>query len=339
MKYDEDSRQSTAQKKEMDAMRKYYRNKPANNLISYVKNFIKYIFFSFYNLIINKNRLTTTKKGVQKKYYLSAMIRVKNESRFIAEFISYHMEIGVEHFYIYNNNSTDDILNTLKVFVDNGIITLVDWPIIPASPTCYKNFWVNYANLSTWVAFIDVDEFIVENSTGLLLQHLREIENNAPALALYWKYFGSNNHINIPKGLVIENFTSCNKEIDHHFKVIAQPDKVHSHYNSHNFCYNFFSFANNYNQKSVFGSRSYFGLDAPIRINHYIYRSKQNFLEKSRRGYVSASGANRDVRNENRAEIEFQKHNDIKNDYLSKKYSKFIRARLCGLGYKSDYYK
>mgnify|MGYP002522247983 CR=1 FL=1 len=45
-----------------------------------------------------------------KKYRISICGIFKNESRFLKEWMEYYVMIGVDHFYMYNNNSEDDYL-------------------------------------------------------------------------------------------------------------------------------------------------------------------------------------------------------------------------------------
>ena len=63
-----------------------------------------------------------------KKYNLSICAIFKNEGRYIKEWIEYHRLVGVDHFYLYSNNTSDRSLNVLKPYIKKGLITLVNWP-------------------------------------------------------------------------------------------------------------------------------------------------------------------------------------------------------------------
>lgn len=52
----------------------------------------------------------------------------KNEARYLKEWVEYHRMVGVEHFYLYNNDSTDNYKEELKYYLDNNIVTLTDVP-------------------------------------------------------------------------------------------------------------------------------------------------------------------------------------------------------------------
>ena len=65
-------------------------------------------------------------EGTQYKVTICAIF--KNEGPYLREWLEYHMMIGVEHFYMYNNCSDDDYLTILKPYIDDNIVTLIDWP-------------------------------------------------------------------------------------------------------------------------------------------------------------------------------------------------------------------
>jgi hypothetical protein len=52
----------------------------------------------------------------------------KDEAPWLKEWISYHHNIlGVEHFYLYNNDSSDDYREVLRPWIDQHIVELIDW--------------------------------------------------------------------------------------------------------------------------------------------------------------------------------------------------------------------
>src|SRR4051812_43400023 len=63
------------------------------------------------------------------KYKLVACAIFQNETFFLREWIEYHRIVGVEHFYLYNNLSTDNYLEILQPYIAEGIVELFDWPV------------------------------------------------------------------------------------------------------------------------------------------------------------------------------------------------------------------
>lgn len=95
---------------------KYYRN--------YLKLICKDVFLKL--LFCRKAKI------LPKKHYLSILSIFKNEAPFLKEFIEYYLLMGVDHFYLYNINSEDDYADILRPYIDKGIVTFLDWSLIPS---------------------------------------------------------------------------------------------------------------------------------------------------------------------------------------------------------------
>ena len=115
----------------------------ANILRYYVKYLLTILEGMFYKLLLLGNR-----KSEQKKYKFSICSIFKNEALFLKEFIEYHLLIGFEHFYFYNNNSEDNYLDVLKPYMDAGIVTLIEWPVVPGQQKSFEHFYGIRAVLS-----------------------------------------------------------------------------------------------------------------------------------------------------------------------------------------------
>lgn len=128
-----------------------------------------------------------------KKYNIIICGIFKNEARFLKEWIEYHELVGVEHFYLYNNNSTDNYKEVLEEYINRGIVTLIEWPIEQGQIQAYKHFSDNYWNESQWVSFLDIDEFYVPKKDKTLLEWIKR-NDKFPVLLVYWKMFGTSGH-------------------------------------------------------------------------------------------------------------------------------------------------
>jgi len=159
--------------------------------MSYIKRLIFY-FFVFVkllgcNLII---RFLLKKPQYNKKYKIAICGIFKNEAPFLNEWIEFHEMIGVEHFYLYNNNSEDGFMQVLQPYIDRGLVTLTDWPYDQAQIKAYKHFYETYRNETQWVSFLDIDEFICLRYHTNLLDWLYTMDK-FPALVIYWRMFGT----------------------------------------------------------------------------------------------------------------------------------------------------
>jgi hypothetical protein len=107
------------------------------------------------------------------EHFLSAMIRVKDEARFLPEWLAHHLNAGVEHVYVYDDNSPDGIERVIAPFIEGGLVSYVPWPRVPASPSSNGDLLSRFGRSSGWVAFFDADELLVEDAPGALLDTLR----------------------------------------------------------------------------------------------------------------------------------------------------------------------
>lgn len=58
--------------------------------------------------------------------YLSICATFKDEAPYIPEWIEFHRRVGVEHFFLYDNLSTDRSREVLEQWVRAGLVTLSD---------------------------------------------------------------------------------------------------------------------------------------------------------------------------------------------------------------------
>lgn len=127
-----------------------------------------------------------------KKYQISVCSFFKNESMYLQEWIEYHRMIGVDHFYLYNNNSDDTSLQVLNPYVKMGVVTIVRWPSLIPEYLCenlthfalstlvsaYENAAKYKAYLETeWLCFLGVDEFIVPMNSDNLKKIIKDNED------------------------------------------------------------------------------------------------------------------------------------------------------------------
>jgi hypothetical protein len=242
--------------------------------------------------------------------YLNAMIRVKNEARFLPEWIAHHLNLGVGHVFVYDNASSDETRGAIAPFLKSGLATYLYWPIAPASPSCDVDFLERFGSESRWVAFFDADEFLFERWPGATMQILKAYEDR-PAVAVNWRYFGSAGHTTIPAGLVTDRFRMADVCGDDHVKVIVQPSEVFRYRNSHGFYYRRGRLGVTPQGRRVCGSFSAWAPAPALVLHHYVYRSREDYERKLRMGFVDARGANSRARNHRRAQAEFHLHNEV----------------------------
>ena len=140
---------------------------------------------------------------------------VKNEGRFIKEWALFHALAGVRHFYIYDNGSTDDTCEKLNLALPHEAVTIIPWDQSLTSGRggselhnqvlAFAHALANYGGAFRWMAFIDVDEFIVPKMHNSIDDALSEV-SEAAHISLPWHMFGRSGHEATPAGGIVKNF-------------------------------------------------------------------------------------------------------------------------------------
>lgn len=173
-----------------------------------------------------------------KKYRISICGIFKNEARFLNEWIEYHIMIGIDHFYMYNNNSEDNYLEILKPYIDNGYVTLVQWTKEHAQMEAYQHFYENYSEETQWLSFLDIDEFLVPRYANDINEWIKKYEKY-PVILIYWKMFGTGGRMKHDyNSLTIEQYTISHEGYSSHkgkcivntdYKVAVWDNMSHHH--------------------------------------------------------------------------------------------------------------
>lgn len=226
---------------------------------------------------------TPPQEPPQKKYHLAACAIFQDEAPYLREWLEYHKLVGVEHFYLYNNESKDNFNDILAPYIASGEVTLIDWPNKPVPKHRNRRYgpWVTstqapaYYNAieiakgeTDWLAVIDLDEFIVPVASMSLNTYLDKFSNYSQ-LVIKWQIYGTSNVYSLPAGtLLIEKLimkSLPSEDLNNSTKTIIKPDDVTD------FCW----IPHKFNVKPGCQELSC-SLDE-LRINHYINRTIEYF--------------------------------------------------------------
>lgn len=248
------------------------------------------------------------------EYELTVAAMFHNEGFYLKEWIEYHRMAGVEHFWLYNDRSSDDWQEILQPYIDEGLVDVFQW----TAPTTYtnqdeaigscrgnhirafKDALRRALGTAKWLALIDLDEFILPMKEATVTECLEKYFQQAPAVYVNWRCFGTGD-VSIPPGHPILFDLTASSLKDHSRntigKSIVRPEFVdidriwYIHY-----CPliegSLYVNGDGENMAPFEGLR----LDSDgfthtkfIRINHYVMRDKNYFenvrLARAREGY------------------------------------------------------
>jgi glycosyltransferase involved in cell wall biosynthesis len=227
--------------------------------------------------------------------YLSILSIMKNEAPYLAEWIEYHLLVGVEKFWLVNNDSDDNTEEVLAPYIEAGIVIYLNFTGRGQQFAIYNSLRNTLKEESFWLAIMDIDEFLLPVDGRSVPEILRAREC-FPAISVNWVMYGSNGQLTKQPGLVIERFknhTSWDHIINRHIKTIVRPRMVRR-YAVHDHIYQ-----GRCRSRDVLRRRNRLEFwDQPpvfdvLRMNHYWTKSREEFQAKRWRG--RASIANRKI--------------------------------------------
>lgn len=232
-------------------------------------------------------QVVKARKAAPKGQGIALCVRIRDEARYLGEYIEYYLAAGVNHFFFYEKLSKDRFRDVLAPYIDQGAVTLFeDWPHIPISPAAEQDCILRSIGRFEWVGMIDADEFVVVRdgrSIGEFLSGYRQY----PAVALHWRAYGSNGHKTRPSGPVIQEYNRRERNPNRHVKCFVRPDSVAAYRNCHSWYYLGMRYAVNELRQGVFGSISLPPSAEQAWINHYHHKSDEDYFEKAARKVIA----------------------------------------------------
>jgi len=140
------------------------------------------------------------------KVDFSIVAIARRENRYVEEWLNYHFGIGFNRIYLYDNPGPGDAdLSFLKESYE-GRLVLTHIAGEGRQSGAYKHFIDNFKQETEWVAFLDLDEFIVLNEDKTVPRFIGRY-GHIGSIAISWLMFGHSGHHTRPNGLILDNYT------------------------------------------------------------------------------------------------------------------------------------
>lgn len=231
---------------------------------------------------------------------LAICLMVKDERPYLAEWLAFHALVGVSHFRIYDNGSTDGTQALLARLATHYDIEVLPWTVagIERQQSAFNDACRALAGRHDWVAFLDADEFLFDPQWRPLPNLLGALDDDVAAVAINQRVFGSAGRVEIDDDdLVIRRFTKrAALEYPEHFwvKTIARPECVATFQLSHtvHLRRGRYVMADG-SERTVAGRHpaqsAKVAAHGPV-LHHYILKSWNEYQRKQKRGAVSDNG-------------------------------------------------
>ena len=223
---------------------------------------------------------------------LGFVLPVKNESEYIEEWLEYNYAIGVDKFYIYNNESEDrsELLKILEPWIQKKIVDFEDFSGKKVQLAVYNDAIYRHRFDCRYMGFLDADEFIYIKQDKTLLEFVNEVmskNDDVSGFFMTWRCFGTGGQQKKLPGGVIDRFVTrgdIDFKANRYTKMIVNPRRIRAMNNPH-----FASFLPEAYSTDEFGN--IFDVMIPIsgrvenvQVNHYMTKSKEEYIRKRARG-------------------------------------------------------
>jgi Glycosyltransferase family 92 len=145
--------------------------------------------------------------------YLGFCLVVKDQNEDLREWVDYHYAMGASRFYVYDDGGTgptpaSDVLQDL---IEKGVVLYKDTHKRPKRQLAnYQRCLTSHRHQHQWLAFLDVDEFIVIDEEKVSIPLMLSNYTQYGGVGLNWVMFGSSGYDKRPEGGV-RNYTMCNR--------------------------------------------------------------------------------------------------------------------------------
>lgn len=257
-----------------------------------------------------------------------ALFTNARDEKNIKEWATHHLLIGFDKIIIFDHKSILPLKDVFSNF-DNRV-TIID------AKYYETNVKIHLMNVAAkiakklnvdWFIYLDADEFLILNSFFKDVKHFLNAYSYADSIGVNWLMFGSNNFVNDPSGLLIENYVSSHNKLDQRVKSFVRPYKITNCVNPH--------FYNMINPSKMLGidfkimknPYCFNNIDIPFYkasayIAHYVYQSEMTYKRRK----IDLMGDDGTIRN-NIGEDIHKFYNDIIN-MQPQKYVKNIKKIL-----------
>ncbi|CAF0978848.1 unnamed protein product [Didymodactylos carnosus] len=213
-------------------------------------------------------------KPLTPKHFLCAVTQIVNKSLDLEDWLIYHKKLGIEYFFLYDNDSKDNTTDILKLPTFNEYVQMFYWPWIKSQKHAFVHAKLLTDSLCEWTLFFDVDEYIyVRQCSALncLSKLLTNLTQNVGQICFKSKVFGSSGHIRRPvNGTVVDNYihrSDARHIYEKHGKCAVKTHYAKLHSTIHEF---------------IMDKRYHTTVLQPTvaLLNHYKLKSWEDFMQK-----------------------------------------------------------
>jgi len=180
--------------------KKYYKIKINFFLFFKFINFLLILFGMFCIIFFNEKNIKT-----------AICLIIKQENRYIKEFVDYYKKLNINKIFLYDNNDIngEQFEDILSNFIKLNFVEIINYrgkykPQFQAYSHCY----INNSKDFNWIAFFDADEYLYIHFHKDINQFLSLYKfRKCSSIVINWKNYGDNDKIYYEPRPLKERFT------------------------------------------------------------------------------------------------------------------------------------
>ena len=161
----------------------------------------------------------------------------RDEGAYIAEWLAFHLAVGFNRILVFDHGSIDDTTAIVRRAAERTpAVSLHAVPDEHGGSPQIAAYAAALPHVTTpWVAFFDIDEFLVPWRDGSVQAYLARVPDDVSAVHVNWRSFGSSGQTEPGYALVTEAFVRCAEadwQYQAHYKTLARTAQIR-HVNIH----------------------------------------------------------------------------------------------------------
>lgn len=218
---------------------------------------------------------------------------VKDENKYLREFVEHYKDIGFTHLFIYDNNeyNGERVEDVIGDYIDSGFVTLVQKfkgnYNSDIQSRAYQDCFRCHKHEYDWMAFFDADEFLMLEDKYTTISDVLGLSlySGYDAILVCWKNYGDNNLITVENNdysLVGRFVNPCPVQNDVQIKAIVRCSNKDDVTELHIGNCNYHSCNTNgefITSSGVCGEKPSIPSYANMWLNHYRTKTLQEYIE------------------------------------------------------------
>lgn len=204
----------------------------------------------------------------------------------IKEWAAHHLLIGFDVIIIFDHKSIIPLKEVFSNFDKRVSIIRIELNEGNIKQTLMNNAINISKKLDLdWFIYLDADEFLILNKVFKGVKHFLKTYSYGDSIGINWLMFGTNNLIEEPKGLILQNYNRSRKFLDQHVKSFVRTNEVIKSDNPHYYHIRNKNKMIGINFKVLKPQYCYNNVsipfyNSPAYIAHYVYQSEETYLKR-----------------------------------------------------------